>query len=121
MKNQTASSTFSTRNNAKRAAEKLLAAGTAPALDYRIKERQDGRFESGTAGDEQLASYLPDCDHVVSADKGFVRLVNEIGRHSPFAMPTAHLVHGGVDGAINRSGRTLKKGAGNPANSVVAL
>jgi hypothetical protein len=42
---KTASSTFSSRSNAKRAAEKLLAAGTAPAVDYGIKERQDGRFE----------------------------------------------------------------------------
>ena len=33
------------RSNAKRAAEKLLTAGTAPAADYRIKERRDGRFE----------------------------------------------------------------------------
>jgi hypothetical protein len=40
MKNQTASSTFSTRNNAKRAAEKLLAAGTAPAVDYDIAARR---------------------------------------------------------------------------------
>jgi len=59
------------------------------------------KWTSGTPGDEQLASYLPDCDHVVSADKGFVRLVNEIGRQSPFAMPTAHLVRGGIDGAAD--------------------
>jgi hypothetical protein len=49
MKSQTACcstcSTFSSRSNAKRAAEKLLAGGTAPAVDYRIKERKDGRFE----------------------------------------------------------------------------
>ena len=42
---KTANSTFSSRSNAKRADEKLLAAGTAPAVDYGIKERQDGRFE----------------------------------------------------------------------------
>ena len=42
---KTANSTFSSRSNAKRAAEKLVAAGTAPAVDYGIKERQDGRFE----------------------------------------------------------------------------
>jgi hypothetical protein len=59
------------------------------------------KLTAGTPGDEQLASYLPDCDHVVSADKGFVRLVNEIGRQSPFAMPTAHLVGGGVHGAAD--------------------
>jgi hypothetical protein len=38
-------STFSTRSNARRAAEKLLTDGTAPAVDYGIKEGDDGRFE----------------------------------------------------------------------------
>jgi hypothetical protein len=41
---KTADSTFSSRS-AKHAAEKLLAAGTAPAVDYGIEERQDARFE----------------------------------------------------------------------------
>jgi hypothetical protein len=36
---------FSQRNNAKRAAEKMIAAGTAPAVDYGIRTRDDGRFE----------------------------------------------------------------------------
>jgi hypothetical protein len=59
------------------------------------------KWTPGTPGDEQLAAYLPDCRYVVSADKAFVRLVQEIGQHSPFAMPTAHLVRGGVDGVLD--------------------
>jgi hypothetical protein len=38
-------SNFSTCSNAKRAAEKMIGNGTAPAVDYRIKPRDDGRFE----------------------------------------------------------------------------
>ena len=36
---------YSSRANARRAAEKLLADGTAPAVDYGIEERDDGRFD----------------------------------------------------------------------------
>jgi hypothetical protein len=59
------------------------------------------KWTPGTPGDEQFAAYLPDCNCVVSADRAFVRIVREIGQHSPFAMPTAHLVRGGVDGAAD--------------------
>src|SRR5205807_1674412 len=38
-------SSFTARNNAKRAAEKLIANGKAPAVDYGIRPRDDGRFE----------------------------------------------------------------------------
>ena len=38
-------SNFSTRSNAKRAAEKMIGNGTAAAVDYRIRPRDDGRFE----------------------------------------------------------------------------
>jgi hypothetical protein len=37
--------TFSSRSNAKRAAEKAIADGTAPSIDYGIKERPSGRFQ----------------------------------------------------------------------------
>jgi hypothetical protein len=38
--------TFTQRNNAKRAAENMIAAGTAPSIDYKLHERQeDGRLE----------------------------------------------------------------------------
>jgi hypothetical protein len=37
--------TFSSRSNAKRAAEKAIASGTAPSIDYGIKEHASGRFE----------------------------------------------------------------------------
>jgi hypothetical protein len=59
------------------------------------------KWTPGTPGDEQLGTYLLDCRHVVSADKVFVRLVREIGGQSPIAMPAAHLVRGGVDGAAD--------------------
>jgi len=36
---------FSNRGNARRAAEKMIANGTGPAVDYGIKTRDDGRFE----------------------------------------------------------------------------
>jgi len=38
-------SNFSNRSNAKRAAEKMIAKGTAPTVDYGIKPSDDGRFE----------------------------------------------------------------------------
>src|SRR5712672_4880343 len=41
----TAASSFTARNNAKRAAEKMIANGKAPAVDYDIRPRDDGRFE----------------------------------------------------------------------------
>src|SRR2546423_8463274 len=41
----TAASSFTVRNNAKRAAEKMIANGKAPAVDYGIRPRDDGRFE----------------------------------------------------------------------------
>ena len=41
----TDSTTFSSRSNAKRAAEKAIEAGTAPSIDYRIREHVSGRVE----------------------------------------------------------------------------
>jgi hypothetical protein len=38
-------SSFSTRSNAKRGAEKMINNGTAPAVDFAIRPRDDGRFE----------------------------------------------------------------------------
>ena len=38
-------SNFSNRSNAKRAAEKMIAKGTAPTVDYGIKPSDNGRFE----------------------------------------------------------------------------
>jgi hypothetical protein len=37
-------SNFSNRSNAKRTAEKMIARGTAPAVDDGIKPSDDGRF-----------------------------------------------------------------------------
>jgi hypothetical protein len=41
----TAPSSFSTRGNAKRSAEQMIAKGTAPAAHYSIERRDDGRFQ----------------------------------------------------------------------------
>src|SRR6202035_4452036 len=41
----TTASSFTARNNAKRAAEKMIPNGKAPAVDYGIRPRDDGRFE----------------------------------------------------------------------------
>ena len=41
----TTPSSFTARNNAKRAAEKMIANGKAPAVNYGIRPRDDGRFE----------------------------------------------------------------------------
>src|ERR1700747_456635 len=38
-------SSFTARKNAKRAAEKMIANGKAPAVNYGIRPRHDGRFE----------------------------------------------------------------------------
>jgi hypothetical protein len=40
----TTASTFTARGNAKRAAERMIAKGTAPAIDYDIRPREDGLF-----------------------------------------------------------------------------
>src|SRR5438270_7772799 len=41
----TTASSFTLRKNAKRAAEAMIRNGTAPALDYNIEPRDNGRFE----------------------------------------------------------------------------
>src|SRR5437762_4041567 len=41
----TTASSFTARNNAKRAAEKMIANGKAPAVDYGIRPRDDGWVE----------------------------------------------------------------------------
>ena len=41
----TTASGFTERKSAKRAAVKMIANGTAPAVDYGIRPRGDGRFE----------------------------------------------------------------------------
>jgi hypothetical protein len=37
--------TFTQRNNAKRAAERMIDKGSAPSIDYKLHEREDGRIE----------------------------------------------------------------------------
>jgi hypothetical protein len=42
---ETTATSFSTRSNAKRAAEQMIAKGVTPAVDYGIERRDNGRFE----------------------------------------------------------------------------
>ena len=66
--------TFSSRSNAKRAAEKAIEVGTAPSIDYGIKEHASGRFEilwhlrgdgsSTSAGDPQIATATAEAEVV---------------------------------------------------------
>ena len=42
---ETTASSFSTRSNAKRAAEQMIAKGVPPTVDYGIERRDNGRFE----------------------------------------------------------------------------
>ena len=42
---ETTATSFSTRSNAKRAAEQMIAKSVAPAADYGIERRDNGRFE----------------------------------------------------------------------------
>jgi hypothetical protein len=41
----TEQTTFTKRNNAKRAAERMIEKGAAPSIDYKLHEREDGLFE----------------------------------------------------------------------------
>lgn len=74
------------------------------------------KWTPGTPGDEQLSTYLLECDHVVSADKVFVRLVNRVREEAPFVMPFAHQVQGGVAGVSD-----LLELLGNVATGVAAV
>ena len=55
---------FSSRSNAKRAAEKMIANGAAPAVDYGFKPRDDGRFEIVWKTDKAKAKASPTTDEV---------------------------------------------------------
>jgi hypothetical protein len=75
-------SSFSTRGNAKRSAEKLVAEGTAPATDYGIKRRGDGRFQllwktediiAESAEASQAQPTEPDSRHMVGSTEGGTR------------------------------------------------
>jgi hypothetical protein len=73
---------FSTRSNAKRAAEQMIAKGVAPAADYGIERRDNGRFEivwrtalTSAAFAETLGAQVKQTcgDHMLEKDEGEVR------------------------------------------------
>lgn len=78
-------------------------------LDARNVPRQwmRGAFEflaawhkvtSGTPGDCTLATYLPEADTVVSADKNFITFANRCNAEAPFKTATGVRVQGGEAG-----------------------
>ena len=75
-------SSFSTRSNAKRAAGQMIAKGVAPAADYGIELRDNGRFEivwrtaltSATFAETLGAQVKQTCgDHILEKGEGEVR------------------------------------------------
>lgn len=56
------------------------------------------KVTDGTPCDSQLATYLPEADFIVSADKNFVRFVNRCGGEGPFRIARGTLISGGALG-----------------------
>lgn len=56
------------------------------------------KWTPGTPGDQQLSSYLIDCDYVVSADKAFVDIANVVRAEAPITMARGIRVAGGKEG-----------------------
>lgn len=50
------------------------------------------RVTNGTPADQQIATYLPDVDLFLSADRNLVRIANECRNAAPFPLATASLV-----------------------------
>src|SRR6267378_7738970 len=78
----TTASSFSTRSNAKRAAGQMIAKGVAPAADYGIELRDNGRFEivwrtaltSATFAETLGAQVKQTCgDHILEKGESEVR------------------------------------------------
>ncbi|WP_449471815.1 hypothetical protein [Sphingobium chungangianum] len=78
-----------------------VTAGSMPRhwIRWAFEHLQQARSVSrGTPGDAQLGAYLFDADIVVSADRIFVDLVNQIQDHSPSPMATAVKIKGDASG-----------------------
>src|SRR5205085_10497285 len=85
----TTASSFTLRKNAKRAAEGMIRKGTAPAVDYGIKPRDDGQFEIVW----KIAETAPPKDEVeteASADQPAAALpTEEASQPAPVATESA--------------------------------
>jgi hypothetical protein len=80
----TTASSFSTRGNAKRSAEQMIAKGTAPAADYGIERSDDGRFQllwktgemiAESAEADQAQPSEPNPGHMVGSAEGETRAI----------------------------------------------
>src|SRR6202045_3449824 len=96
----TTASSFTARNNAKRAAEKMIASGKAPAVDYGIRPRDDGRFEivwntAPTTGEveAETAAAATAAEDSTTPPGG----VAEIDHGGLFSLGIPHPARGGAD------------------------
>ena len=74
---------YGNRANARRAAKKLLTGGIAPAVDYGIEERDDGRFEiAGLVPGREIELLLgaPAKDQTFAVGDVLKKLVVEAGK-----------------------------------------
>ncbi|WP_159044337.1 hypothetical protein [Streptomyces sp. NRRL B-24085] len=73
--------------------------------------QMDMKVTGGNPLDVQHASYLPDCDGFLTADKNFVRVLDRIAEQAPVPVGRAHRVepagHNGIVEAIEATLRTL--------------
>src|ERR1700726_2640449 len=97
----TTASSFTARNNAKRAAEKMIANGKAPAVDYGIRPRDDGRFEivwktAATTGEveAEIATAATAAEDSTNPPGGVAEIDHGGGLFSP-GIP--HHARGGAD------------------------
>jgi hypothetical protein len=56
------------------------------------------KVTSGTPIDTQLSSHLIDVDVVMSADRNFIRFINQCRKDAPFSIAQEYLISGGADG-----------------------
>lgn len=52
---------------------------------------------SGTPVDNQIATYLPECDVFLTADRAFAECVEKVRPHAPVAMGRGHTLRAGTD------------------------
>ena len=58
------------------------------------------KITAGTPGDAQLATYLPETEFVVSADRNFIRMTDMLRPYSPCQIASTHLVKADAGGVI---------------------
>lgn len=80
-----------------------VSAANLPRHWLRFSFEHQQRFHKvndGTPADAQIGTYLVDADHVLSADKNFIRFAARSREEAPFSMAEARLVPSG-SGAVS--------------------